>query len=105
MIETLEELHFIAIAAAFAVTTAVFLKLYLKVSAEIKRPLKIGANLDEDSLNKLREILSQKRETDLRELLNELREIKSKIEMIIRDEGRGDIKGEGGSDNRGVKGD
>lgn len=96
----LEAVYFIAIAAAFAVTTIIFIKFYLKVSEEIKRPLKIDANIDEEALNKLREILSQRRETDLGELLNELREIKSKVEMIIGDEERGGIEGEGGGDNR-----
>jgi len=100
----LEAIYFALIAAAFVITTLIFLKLYLKVSAEIKSPLKADVGSDNEALNRLREVLSRRRETDLRELLDGLREIKFKVEELIGDEERGSIKSESGGDNGGTEG-
>ncbi|RLG07633.1 MAG: hypothetical protein DRN65_03145 [Thaumarchaeota archaeon] len=99
----LEALYFGLIAAAFLVTTAVFLRLYLKISREIRSPIKAAVKSDNEALKRLKEVLSQREEADLRELLDELREIKSKIEELIDDEERGSVEGEGGGDNGGIE--
>lgn len=84
----MEELYFASIIIAFAATTTAFIKFYLKILAELKKPLKTHKNIDVEALNKLREVLSQRRETGLRELLNELRESKSMAEAMILEESR-----------------
>ena len=100
----MEAIYFALIAAAFVITTLIFLKIYLKVSAEIKSPLKADVGSDNEALNRLREVLSRRREKDLRELLDGLREIKFKVEELIGDEERGSIKSESGGDNGGTEG-
>ena len=99
----LEAIYFGLIAAAFLVTTAVFLRFYLKISREIRSPIKAAVESDNEALKRLKEILSQREELDLRGLLDELREIKSKIEELIGDEERGSVEGEGGGDNGGIE--
>lgn len=93
----LEILCLFALISAFAVTTLIFLKLYRKISSEIMKP--VQPELDEKALEKLREALSRRRGLDLRNMLNELREVKSEIEAVMSDEERRDFESERGGDS------
>lgn len=101
----LEAIYLALIAAAFVITTIIFLKIYLRVSAEIRSPVKVDVGADNEALSRLREILSRRRESDLKELLDGLREIKSEIEELIGDEERGSIESEGSGDSGGTERD
>ncbi|MCD6235665.1 MAG: hypothetical protein J7J94_01545 [Thaumarchaeota archaeon] len=94
----MDGIYIAAVILAFAATTTAFLILYQRIMRSLKpiRSIKLSG-LKEESLEKLREILSERRREDLRKLLSELREIELSVERVVND--GGEAESESGGDS------
>ncbi len=95
----MEEVYIIAVLLAFAATTTAFLMLYQKILRETNSipTISLEEIVDDESVKRLREILSERRKDDLRKLLSELKKVESDVERVVNYERSNE--GEGGGDS------